>query len=117
MNKEKNTNIPKRTEEVQDIIDRMPGKTAMMVALFVIALAGLLLLAGWVIKYPESVKGSITLTTKRPPVRQVANVSGDLIMLKDISHESINKNEMFAVIESAGNPWHIQLIDSLISVY
>ena len=55
MSTEQLNSVAKKTEEVQDIIDRMPRKTPRVVMLIVISLASLFLFFGWIVKYPESV--------------------------------------------------------------
>ncbi len=46
-----------RTEEVQDIIDRMPNKFSRYVTYFVIFLVVFLFLFGFLIRYPDVVTG------------------------------------------------------------
>ena len=60
MKEEKPDIIAQRTEEVNDIIDRMPHRTGKIVTVGVAFFAGLLILFGFVIKYPESVTGVAT---------------------------------------------------------
>lgn len=106
--------IPERTDEVQDIIDRMPGKTAMYVAGFVLILALFLVVSGWVIKYPESVRGTVTLSAMHAPVRLVSHASGSLLILSSLDQKEVSKGDVFAVIETAANPYHVLQMDSLL---
>ena len=64
--------ITQRTEEVRDIIDRMPYGIGKIVALIVVGLAVLLLFVGLMIDYPEKVSGPISTTSRQAPVRLVA---------------------------------------------
>ena len=52
-----------RTEEVRDIIDRMPTKFGFWVTGIVVFIFLLLMLFGWVIRYPDIVKGQLTVNT------------------------------------------------------
>lgn len=88
-----------RTEEVSDIIDRMPHRTGRIVAIIVVTLAGLLLFFGWLIEYPEKVSGPVSITARQAPVKLVANSSGKLHLLKNIS-DTLNENEIFAFIDN-----------------
>ena len=108
------TEISKKTEEVQDIIDRMPSKTPRIVASIVISLASLLLFFGWAISYPESVTGVVTITAQMPPVRLIAPTSGKLHLLKHKNGSTINGGEIIAVIESGADFNNILLLDSLL---
>ena len=51
----------RRSEEIVDIVDRMPMAFGRWVALSVLIFAALLLIFGWVIKYPDTVTGYIKI--------------------------------------------------------
>jgi hypothetical protein len=88
-----------RTEEIRDIIDRMPFKTGRIVAAIVVTLAFFILLFGWLIEYPEKVTGPVSITASKAPVRIVANTSGKLRLLKTNS-DYLNENEIIAYIDN-----------------
>ena len=100
--------INKSSEEVQDIIDRMPSKTGRTVTVIVIVLAALLLFFGWLIEYPEKVSGPVSITARQAPVKLVSNAPGKLHLLKGTA-DTLNENEIIACID---NP--AQLSDVLI---
>ena len=60
-----------RSEELDEIIDRMPMAFGKWVALAVIVFAALFLLFGWIIKYPDMVTGQIKINAQNPTVRLV----------------------------------------------
>ena len=99
MEKENNSNMVSRTEEIGDIIDRMPHRTGRIVAVIVVTLAGMLLFFGWLIEYPEKVSGPVSVTARQAPVKLVANSSGKLHLLKNNS-DTLNENEIFAFIDN-----------------
>lgn len=70
-----------RSEEVTDIIDRMPTGWTQLVVGIVSVIMGTALTLGFVIKYPDTVSGSITITSDISPVRIVAPCSGRLHLL------------------------------------
>ncbi|MEA4967149.1 MAG: HlyD family secretion protein, partial [Bacteroidaceae bacterium] len=51
-----------KSEEVQSIIDRMPTHWVKWVALCVGVLMGILILLGFLIQYPDTVDGQISVT-------------------------------------------------------
>lgn len=55
-----------RSEELDEIIDRMPMAFGKWVALAVIVFAALFLLFGWIIKYPDMVTGQIKINCAEP---------------------------------------------------
>lgn len=88
-----------RTEEVQDIIERIPHRTGRVVTVIVVSLAGLLLFFGWLIEYPEKVTGPVSITARQAPVKLVSNNSGKLHLLKNNS-DTLNENEIFAFLDN-----------------
>lgn len=99
MEKETDKSITQRTEEVRDIIDRMPHGIGKIVALIVAGLAALLLFVGLMIDYPEKVTGPISITSRQAPVRLVANTSGKLHLLKN-NNDSLKENQIIACLEN-----------------
>ena len=104
----------KRTEEIQDIIERMPQNSGRIVLWIIIGLTVLLLLFGWIIKYPEVSVGSITISANISPVKLVSKTSGKLILLNHRTNEIVKEGEIFALIESSADLRDILTIDSLL---
>lgn len=99
MEMENKDTVARSSEEIQDIIDRMPSKTGRIVVIIVIILAGLLLLFGFMIEYPEKVTGPVTITARQAPIRLVANSSGKLKLLRSNS-DTIRESEIIGCIEN-----------------
>ena len=57
-----------RSEEIRDIIDRMPTRWSGWIALVVGGLMGVVLLLGYLIKYPDTVDGQISITGTHAPI-------------------------------------------------
>lgn len=110
MEKETNNEMVSRTEEVMDIIDRVPHRTGRIVAAIVVFLAAFLLFFGWLIEYPEKVSGPVSITARQAPVKLVANSSGKLHLIKNIS-DTINENEIFAFIDNPAKLADILVIE------
>lgn len=106
-------NISDKTEEVQDIIEQMPRKTPRLVVIIVISLASLLLFFGWIIKYPESVSGVVTISAQQAPVRLSAMHTGRLHLLAS-NKKTLNEGELIAYIESSTNINHFLVLDSVL---
>ena len=99
MGNDRNNNMVNRTEEVQDIIERIPHRTGRVVAIIVVILAGLLLFFGWLIEYPEKVTGPVSITARQAPVKLVSGTSGKLHLLKS-SSDTLIENEIFAFLDN-----------------
>lgn len=103
-----------KSEEVQSIIDRMPTYWTKWIALCVGILMGVIVLLGFVIQYPDTVDGQVSVTAVMAPVRLVANTSGRLILLQE-NKTVIEKGGVISYIESGADYRHILWIDSLLS--
>lgn len=114
MEQKKRDTITNRTEEIQDIIERMPRNTGRMVVWIIMGLTVLLLSFGWLVKYPEVIKGPITISSKLSPVKLVSKASGRLYLLNHKSSDLVEKGEIFALIESSADLHDILIIDSII---
>lgn len=92
-------NNNRNSDEVQDIIDRMPGRTGILAVIILLLLAGFLVFFGILIEYPEKVTGPVSITARQAPVRLVANSSGKLKLLRQNS-DTVMQDEIFAYIEN-----------------
>lgn len=105
-----------RSEEVQTIIDRMPTRGATYAIVLTTLLVITILVLGFIIKYPDTVDGQISITAHSAPIRLVANTSGKLHLLYD-SKISVNEGQVIAYIDNGANYKDVLLIDSLLIRY
>ncbi|OXB10876.1 hypothetical protein B0A81_02620 [Flavobacterium plurextorum] len=105
-----------RTEEVASIIERMPTKFGATITGIVIGLVLLLLLFGWLIKYPSILSGQIVINTQQAPVKLIASTSGNIILLKNKSGVKINAGTYLAYIKNEANLDDVQVLDKLLYV-
>lgn len=92
--------IELKSQEVKEILSSMPS----WLIRWGITLAGgivlLILLASWIIKYPDVVPAKVTITTYNPPARIIARNSGRLqLLVKDNQH--VKQGQYVAVIENS----------------
>ena len=66
------------SEEIRDIVDRMPTYWCRHMALIMFAVIIVLIMLSFVIKYPDTVDGQISVTGTDAPVRIVTKMSGRL---------------------------------------
>ncbi|MGM9674001.1 MAG: HlyD family secretion protein [Bacteroidaceae bacterium] len=87
-----------RTEEVQDIIDRMPTRwtTLIMAVTTAVILAAAALSV--IIKYPDCISGDITITGVKAPLRLVSSASGNIHLLAG-DGESVDSGMVVAYID------------------
>ncbi|MCF3108540.1 hypothetical protein LL912_07100 [Niabella sp. CC-SYL272] len=60
--------LSERGEEANDIIEKMPMKFGIAISFIILILAVLMIIFGWIIRYPDTVSGSINITAERAPV-------------------------------------------------
>ena len=104
-----------RSEELDEIIDRMPMAFGKWVALAVIVFAALFLLFGWIIKYPDMVTGQIKINAQNPTIRLVANSTGNLLLLSHKAQEEVKKGEYIAVVQNPASTEDVRKIADLIN--
>lgn len=103
-----------RSEEVQAIIDRMPTYWVKWVVLCVGILMCIVLSLGFIIQYPDTVDGQITLNATTAPVKLVSATTGQLHLTKS-NASSIHQGEVLGYIENSANFKHMLLLDSLLN--
>jgi hypothetical protein len=106
-----------RTEEVRDIIERIPTRFGLLISIIVAFIFLLLLFFGWVIRYPDVVTGLTTVNTSVAPIKLVANTSGKL-HLNNIQSQSMTKaGHVIAYIETATSYDTLQHIKQMLKAY
>ncbi|TPG43812.1 HlyD family efflux transporter periplasmic adaptor subunit [Flavobacterium pectinovorum] len=103
-----------RTEEVASIIERMPTKFGAIISAVAIGLVLLLLLFGWLIKYPSVLSGPIVINTQQAPVKLIASTSGNIILLQNKSIVTVKTGEYIAYIKNEANLNDVQLLDAML---
>lgn len=106
-----------RSEEVQDIIDRMPTKFGGMIAFIVLGVFVLLMVFGWCIRYPDIISGSVVINTPVSPIKLVALHSGQLNLLGIQSQSAVKKEEAIAVIENGVSYDTMRMVKQLLLSY
>lgn len=109
-----NDKIDLRSEEVQDILTRVPHWMIRWGNIVVIAILLLLFFASWIIRYPDVISAPIVVTTAVPPEKLVSKVSGkiEVILIKDQS--MVAKGTPLAVIENAADYRDVFLLKSIV---
>lgn len=103
-----------RSEEVTDIIERMPvGWTYVVSAIICIVIIFVLILS-CIIQYPDTVVGQITITGESAPVKLVAEVSSRIHLLVQ-NNTKVAKGECIGYFENGASYDDILILDTLCS--
>lgn len=106
-----------RSEEVRDIIDRMPRNFGRGVAIAVMCFAFLFFLFGWIIKYPDAVSGSIKINSTAAPVKLVCNVSGKVHTLNFHPQDTVKEGEYIAIVQNSAVTEDVRIVKEKIKAF
>jgi len=98
-----NKQIELRSEEVQEILTRIPHWMIRWGNLVILALLLSLFLVSWMVKYPDLIQTEIIVTTALPPEKLVAKSAGRFEKILVSDRQQILKNTPLAIIENTAN--------------
>lgn len=104
----KNNEIQFRSDEVQDIMSRIPNRIIRygLSVLFVVLLLTIFL--SWLITYPELIRGQISITTSIEPIKLIAKSSGTIRHLYVREGQYVQEGSCLAEIESPVSPGSLE---------
>lgn len=89
-----------RSDEVQEIMSHPPSWMIRWGITLIFVLLLLFIFLSWLIKYPEAIKGTTTLTTAEPPIKLVAKSAGEIEFLQYKENTVIEQGQVIATIKS-----------------
>ncbi|MCG2610063.1 HlyD family secretion protein [Flavobacterium sp. SM15] len=106
-----------RSEEVQDILTKVPHWMIRWGSLLVLVIIIMMLMLSWFLRYPDVVASDIVITTNVPPEKLVAKTSGriEAILVKD--HSQVKENTPLAVIENSARYQDVFVLKSLLDSF
>ncbi|WP_300434154.1 HlyD family efflux transporter periplasmic adaptor subunit [Christiangramia sp.] len=106
-----------RSEEVQDILTKVPHWMIQWGNTIVLILIILFFILAWLIKYPDIISAEAVITSKTPPQREFARVSGKMDTILVVDKQKVVQGQIMAMIENPANLKDIiflkKIIDSL----
>ncbi len=106
--------IQLRSEEVQEILTRVPHWMIRWGNLLILSLIFLLLFLSWLIKYPDVIPAEAVITTQIPPQKEYAKVGGKIesILVKD--GQIVPEGTPLAILRSTANYQDVFTLKSII---
>ena len=106
--------IELRSEEVQDILTRIPHWLIRFGSFVILMLLLIVFFVSWLVKYPDVITSPIIITTNIPPEKLIAKTSGKIetILIKD--KQIVKENTPLAVIENSANYADVFLLKSIV---
>lgn len=102
-----------RSEEVQELISRIPSWIVRWGISMIFIVFLIFLLIAWFIKYPDVLKAKIMITSNPAPVEILARIDGPLALLKE-DGAKVKTGETLAFIKSEVNYDDVLLIENLL---
>ncbi|MDR1114728.1 MAG: HlyD family secretion protein [Tannerella sp.] len=106
----------KNSEEVKDILERMPSHFGKIITFILVFISFLIFLFGSIIKYPDVVSGPITLVPTNTPVKLISKMYGALEFY-DYERNNYAEGEYIAWIRNAAKVEDVKKIEKLLSEY
>lgn len=112
-----NNDIELRSEEVQEILTKVPNWMIRWGNTLLLGFVVMLLAISWFVKYPDVINTQIMITTTNPPQKLFANSSGkfDIFLVKD--NDTVHENTPLAVIENSAYYEHVLLLKSIVDTF
>ncbi|MCK8524058.1 HlyD family secretion protein [Aquimarina sp. D1M17] len=106
--------IQLRSEEVQEILTRVPHWMIRWGNVLILVLVLLLLFLSWLIKYPDVIPAEAIVTTKIPPQKEYARTNGKLesILVKD--NQIVPEDTPLAILQSTANYKDVFYLKSIV---
>jgi multidrug resistance efflux pump len=114
---EDTTTFELRSEEVQDILTKVPHWMIRWGTVLIFAIILMLFFVSWFLKYPDVVTAEITITTNVPPEKIVAKAAGRIEAILVEDKAVVSKNTTLAIIENTANYKDVFLLKSIIEKY
>lgn len=107
-------NIDLRSEEVQEILTKVPHWMIRWGNVLFLSLIVLLLIMSWFIKYPDIITSKAIITTQIPPQKAYAKITGKLLKILVKDNETVTKNQPLAILENTATYQDILILQSVI---
>ena len=103
MEKETYKEIELRSEEVQEVMNRVPPAILRYGIGVLTAIVGVLLVGSALFRYPETVQVEVTLSPRNPPAYIKSSNGGKLERLYVMNGQEVRKGDALAVMENVAN--------------
>lgn len=97
---DKEIDIELRSEELQEIIGRMPTSIERYGILVMAGIILLLVIGSFFFRYPDTIDAPIVITNSTPPINIISKTSGKIMEIFKQNEESVHAGELLGVIES-----------------
>lgn len=114
---EDNTAFELRSEEVQDILTKVPHWMIRWGTVLIFIIILMLFFVSWFIKYPDVVNTEIVITTNIPPEKIVSKSAGRIEAILAENKAVVSKDFTLAIIENTANYKDVFLLKKIVESY
>lgn len=106
--------IQLRSEEVQEILTKVPHWMIRWGSVLFLSLLCMLLGITWFVKYPDVIIAEAVITTQIPPQKEYAKITSkfDVILVKD--NQDVQNDQPLAILENTANYKDVYLLKSIL---
>lgn len=106
--------IELRSEEVQEILTKVPNWMIRWGNTLVLILVLVLLFISWFVKYPDVITTQVMVTTSFPPEKIYAKSGGQFDVFLTKESDKVVKNQVLAVVENSAAYKDVLLLKSIV---
>ncbi|MFC2089423.1 HlyD family secretion protein [Bacteroidota bacterium] len=106
--------IELRSEEIEDILGKVPGWLTRNGITMLLVVITILLLSAWVFKIPDVKKAEITVSSAIPPADIEARADGKILQLFVEDNEKVERGKVLAVIENPADFEDVMAMEKLL---
>src|SRR5690606_28166887 len=110
---EKLNNIELRSEEVQEILTKVPHWMIRWGNVLFLSLIIMLLAMSWFIKYPDIITSKAIITTQVPPQKEYAKTTGKLAKIFVKDNQIVAKNQSLAILENTASYQDVFMLQTI----
>lgn len=92
-----------RSEEVQEILTKVPHWMIRWGNVLFLVLILMLLFMSWFVKYPDIITSEALITTQIPPQKEYAKITGKLDAILVTDNQEVENNQPLAILENTAN--------------
>jgi len=106
--------IELRSEEVKDILSKVPHWMIRWGSLLFLGLFVLLFALSWFIKYPDIITAEAILTTEIQPQKEYARISGMIDTIHVVDNQQVFENSVLAILENTADYDDVYYLKSIL---
>ena len=106
--------IDTNSEQIREILAKQPGFVLKWGISVIFITVFLMLLATWIIKYPDIIHSEVILTTENPPQKEYAKVTGKIDTIFVSDSDNVSNQQPLAILENTANYKDVFFLKSIL---